>query len=81
MRNVPVKAYWLGYFIPPNVTNPGFPWHEYGDTIYANNSRNLDFASSFFAVDALGNVPPLPSRDDSSQMWSHWCGPTAPGES
>jgi hypothetical protein len=35
MRNMPIKSYWLGYFIPPNVTNPGLPWDQFGELAVA----------------------------------------------
>lgn len=71
------RAYWIGYWIPPENTNFGVPFLTTGDSAYETNSLNRQFADSFYGVDYTGPFSSISSNPSNMYPYRHWCKPTS----
>jgi hypothetical protein len=67
------RAYWLGYWIPPDKPNVGIPFLGNGDSVYEVNSKNEEFANAFYGVDGSGPYSAISSNAQSPFPFRHWC--------
>ncbi len=69
-----MRSFFLGYWIPPEQTNPGKPWNVYGDSVYAENTANAAFTGAFYGLDGSGPLASLPSGNYTpGGSYRHWC--------